>query len=123
MGAGLGVAANLLIGASGWMLPVAGALLLGWECADAHSAKHALAAGVSSPEFLQRQQANKSLTPMSSAAQVLTGVAAVGAIAAGTMALGVPLGLVVGVVGGLGLSAALLISGARSEKAVVDAQK
>ena len=123
MGAGLGLAANLIIGTGGWMLPVAGALLLGWECADAHSAKQALTAGVSSPEFTKRQQAHQSLSPMSSAAQVLTGVAAMGSIAVGALALGGPVGLVAGVVGGLGLSAALIISGARSEKAVVEAQR
>ncbi|MBM3465643.1 MAG: hypothetical protein FJX76_26430 [Armatimonadetes bacterium] len=118
IGAGLGLAAGLALGFSGFLLPVTGALTLGWLGADAKGAKNAIAAGVTSPQFQQRLRANRSSTPLSPASQLYMVGGAALSMGLGLGVLGGTAGLLVGVAGALVTTAYFGIQGHKAEHAV-----
>ena len=125
IGAGLGVACSLALGAGigNVVLPALGGLAVGFACADARGASAALQAGTSSPEFLKRVQAHRTQTPISSGCIALTTLAGVGSIGAGLALAGGPLGLVAGVGGALVSSLVLGVAAYKGEKALLAAQR
>lgn len=119
VGAGLGLGAGLLLGGVGLALPVMGAAMLGFEAADARSAKQALAQGTSSPAFLDRAQRHRTLTHLAAASHVATVAGGLTAFGAGLGLVGGVPGLMVGVAGTLAAAGAVLFATSKAEKAVL----
>jgi hypothetical protein len=123
IGGGLGLAATFALGASGLAIPLVGAALLGFEGADANAAQQALTQGISSPAFQERAAKNRSMTPATAGAHLLSLVAASGAFGLGLGAVGGLGGMAVGVVGSLLLAGAVLHASSKAEKAILAASK
>lgn len=121
IGGGLGFAATLAMGGTGLALPLVGAVLLGFEGADAHAAQQALNAGPKSLEYQTRLSKNRSMTPMSSASHILSLAAGSAAFGLGLGVIGGTTGMLVSVASSLALAGTVIFAASKAEKAVLAA--